>query len=63
MSLYAEFMSDSFYRKYEDVEVYLYQYPRQLTQEESKNFSLKADKFKVILEKFEKVMGKRDQAI
>lgn len=63
MKLYADVMADSFYRKYEDVEVYLYQYPRQLSPEESKAFSEKADKFKVILEKFEKIMGKRDKSL
>ena len=63
MNLYAEVMADSFYRKYEDVEVYLYQFPRQLSQEEAKAFTDKSDKFKAVLEKFEKIMGKRDRSL
>lgn len=63
MNIYAEIMADSFYRKYEDVEVYLYQFPRQLSQEEGKVFAQKVDQFKAVLEKFEKIMGKRDQSL
>lgn len=61
MELYAEIMSDCLMRKFDDVEVYFYQYPRDLAPDEAKKFADKAERFRIIRDKFEKELGKKDR--
>ncbi len=61
MKLYSEFMSECYHNKFSDVEMFIYHHLKDIPEDERYDFSKKAEDFRLILSKFERILGRKDK--
>ncbi len=61
MNIYSEILSECYARKYSDVEMFYYEYLKDLADDKKAEFSKKIDEFRNIQLKFEKILGYKDK--
>jgi hypothetical protein len=61
MKIYAYFMSECYFQRCSDVDVFVYQHSKDLDENEKKAFLAQAESFMNVQKKFEQILGRRDK--